>query len=299
MTDFINISIYGSVKVLGVALNESIYYTRKILNEQGLSIQEPDDCSICVSSKCTQNLPVLDVRFSYITQRLHQNYPEKLFAHQIDISQTGLSKQDCDRCFDFFKNKFQDFYLDRKSSDGEFIYVFNALCLVTISKQYVKNKGYTFFSRIRGKYIFPINYEKESMTLRLFHLYSQTGYKDVKRLKDDDLQTISARTENKSRSIPIREILRSYGFYVLIYTLLSYIAILYIQQDDIVIDLKTILFAIYAMPLYAFLLMCLAIIPIAILGIDVFDNFCSEKVKMHIILILSSCGLIGLMGLLG
>ena len=94
-----------------------------------------------------------------------------------------------------------------------------------------------------------------------------------------------------------RELTSEYWVVVLIYAIISFFVILYLRRDSIVFDAKMIFFIIYAIPLYAFLLICFSILPTCL--IDAIGPKISEGALLHIVMFLSSCGLIGIMGLLG
>lgn len=95
----------------------------------------------------------------------------------------------------------------------------------------------------------------------------------------------------------VRELTSEYWVVVLIYTIISFSVILYLRRGSMEFDAKMIFFIIYAIPLYAFLLLCFSILPTCLIG--AVAPKISERAFLHIVMIFSSCGLIGMMGMLG
>lgn len=153
MTDFINISPTGTIRVLDVPLCTSYSTAKEIIEKQGYSIIRAFEdrwLNVKISWKL-HNLPNIPQVFFDFNGRISNGKNDEVRTLDRIHFSFGGSNKSRDKYFNYFKKLFCNFYIEEETE--EILVLFNTLYHIEIKNKYnEKNYSYVLSVSIKAKY---------------------------------------------------------------------------------------------------------------------------------------------------
>lgn len=175
----INISPLGSIYVLGIPLTGSVEYARKELAE--LNVQENQNCIYIENINISSDLPNFNtIIFSKSKEPVWQGRIDRIALHAFN-----LSRNECERVWDYFKSKYREMNLTYSQVDNGntcSLKYETFLCQIELLKQFGVNTNPNICPvviSISSKYLHKDEYNGDLIN-SLFH--NKIEYKSVSKM---------------------------------------------------------------------------------------------------------------------